>query len=124
MLNRLAVILLWEQTIRDNRLKYKKEMYEEETQCLSWFFLESSSDDEDEDVRESSSEEFTDSIEDDEIKLTAQSLTSAQVREQLLKNRYCYSECFLSASPDKFRPFHYWTIIGVIYHYIPLLELL
>ncbi|XP_058620782.1 myomegalin isoform X3 [Onychostoma macrolepis] len=41
-----------------------------------------SSSDEDEDDRESSSEEFTDSIEDDEIKLTAQSLTSAQKAEE------------------------------------------
>ncbi|XP_067218169.1 myomegalin-like isoform X2 [Chanodichthys erythropterus] len=43
---------------------------------------ESSSDEDEEDPDSSSSEEFTDSIEDDDIKLTAQSLTSTQKAEE------------------------------------------
>uniref|UniRef100_A0A673KY19 Myomegalin-like n=1 Tax=Sinocyclocheilus rhinocerous TaxID=307959 RepID=A0A673KY19_9TELE len=43
---------------------------------------ESSSDEDEDDCDSSSSEEFPDSIEDDEIKLTAQSLTSAQRAEE------------------------------------------
>ncbi|XP_050995061.1 myomegalin isoform X3 [Labeo rohita] len=43
---------------------------------------ESSSDEDEDDRDSSSSEEFTDSIEDDDVKLTAQSLTSAQRSEE------------------------------------------